>query len=330
MNARADYSLAALDEAAERVYAVMSPTPQLHWPLLSELTGAEVWIKHENHTPIGAFKVRGGINYVHALRERAPEVTELVAASTGNHWQSVIYAARRAGLKATVVVPQGNNLEKSASMRALGAELVEHGADFNVAFDHAKSLALTRGAHLFESYHHDLVRGVSSYALELFRGAPALDAIYVPIGMGSGCNGVVAARNALGLDTQIIGVVSEHAPAYLHSFNQRQVVTSNQCETFAEGLAVRIPHVGALEMILSGVERVVTVSDDELAESMRNLFSATHNVAEGAGASAFAALYKERLQMSGKRVAAVLSGGNIDRPRYAQALAGQTPRQSGR
>ncbi|MEM7404178.1 MAG: threonine dehydratase [Pseudomonadota bacterium] len=320
-----DYSLAALDAAAERVHAVLPPTPQQHWPLLSELVGAEVWVKHENHTPVGAFKVRGGINYVHQLKARDPNVAEVVAASTGNHGQSVIYAARRGGLKATIVVPEGNNPEKSASMRALGADLVEHGADFNVSFDHAKTLAGERRAHLFESYHPDLVRGVSSYALELFRGAPELDAVYVPIGMGSGCNGVVAARDALGLDTEVIGVVAEQAPAYLHSFRSGAPVQSNLCATFAEGLAVRIPHAEALQMILNGVSRVVAVSEDDLAESMRQLFSATHNIAEGAGASAFAALMNEREEMAGKRVAVVISGGNMDRARYLEVLAGGTP-----
>jgi threonine dehydratase len=320
-----DYTLADLDAAAARVYAVMPPTPQQHWPLLSAQIGAEVWVKHENHTPIGAFKVRGGINYVHELQLREPQIREVVAASTGNHGQSVIYAARRAGLAATVVVPVGNNPEKSASMRALGAQLIEHGGDFNEAFDHARALAASRSAHLFESYHRDLVRGVSSYALELFRGAPQLDVVYVPIGMGSGCNGVVAARDALNLDTQIVGVVAQQAPAYLHSFTQAQPISSNQCNTFAEGLAVRVPHAGALEMILTGVERVVAVSESEIASAMCTLFSATHNVAEGAGASAYAALTKERMQVAGKRVAVVISGGNIDRARYLQVLSGEVP-----
>ena len=266
-----DYSLEALKAAAARVHAVMPATPQQHWPLLSEATGVEVFAKHENHTPVGAFKVRGGINYVHKLREREPHTTEVVAASTGNHGQSVVYAARRHQLKATVVVPEGNNPEKSASMRALGAELVEYGKDFNVALEHARELATARGAHLFESYHPDLVAGVASYALELFEGAPALDAVFVPVGMGSGCNGVVAARDALGLSTRVIGVVAENAPAYLHSFTQRTPVSSNICQTFAEGLAVRIPHPEALAMILDGVDHITAVTDDEMAEAMRVL-----------------------------------------------------------
>jgi threonine dehydratase len=324
------YSLSELEAAAERVHAVMPATPQQHWPLLSELVGCEVWAKHENHTPIGAFKVRGGINYVHGLLQRDPDVKEVVAASTGNHGQSVVYAARRAGLTATIVVPSGNNPEKTASMRALGADVVEHGADFNVALEQAHTIAQLRNAHLFESYHPDLVRGVASYALELFRGAPPLDTVYVPIGMGSGCNGVIAARDALGLNTTIVGVVAELAPAYLHSFAARAPVISNVCETFAEGLSVRIPHPDALEMILGGVDRVVAVSEDEIAQAMREIFSATHNVAEGAGASALAALKTEKHLVRDKRVGIVISGGNMDSPRYLKVLAGETPLMSGR
>lgn len=321
----ADFSLSALDAAAERVHRVIAPTPQQHWPLLSERVGAEVWVKHENHTPVGAFKVRGGINYVHGLLERDPDVKAVVAASTGNHGQSVVYAARRANLAATIVVPEGNNPDKNAAMRALGAELIEHGADFNAAFDHATSLASERGAHLFESYHDDLVRGVASYGLELFRGAPPLDVVYVPIGMGSGCNGVVAARDALGLSTRIVGVVAQGAPAYLQAFESRAPVRSNHCDTFAEGLAVRVVHPRALKMLLDGVERVVAVSDDAMAEAMRLYFSATHNVVEGAGAAPLAALLAEAGQVGGQHVAVVASGGNIDRARYTRVLQGETP-----
>ena len=319
------YDLASMEEAAARVHAVIPLTPQYPWPLLAERTGCEVWLKHENHTPTGAFKVRGGINYVDGLKQREPELEGVIAASTGNHGQSVVYAARRAGLRAVIVVPEGNNHEKNAAMRAFGAELIEHGRDFNVALELAEDLARERSLHLFPSYHEDLVRGVGSYALELFRGAPELDTVYVPIGMGSGCNGVVAARDALGLKTKVVGVVAEKAPSYLHSFEQRTPVRTNTCDTFAEGLAVRIPHPEALQMILGGVERVVPVSEDEMAEAMRAIFSATHNVAEGAGASAFAALTKEQARMQGKRVGVIVSGGNIDRPRYVKVLSGETP-----
>jgi threonine dehydratase len=319
------YDLASMEEAAARVHAVIPPTPQYVWPLLAEVTGCEVWLKHENHTPTGAFKVRGGINYVDGLKRREPDLAGVIAASTGNHGQSVTFAAKRVGLGTTIVVPEGNNPEKNAAMRGFGAELIEHGRDFNVSLELAADLAKERGLHLFPSYHADLVRGVGSYAMELFCGAPDLDTVYVPIGMGSGCNGVVAARDALGLKTRIIGVVAEKAPCYLHSFEQKTPVPTNSCDTFAEGLAVRIPHPEALAMILAGVERVVAVGEDEMAEAMRVIFSATHNVAEGAGASAFAALMKERETMQGKRVGVIVSGGNIDRPRYNRVLAGETP-----
>lgn len=319
------YDLAAMEEAADRVHAVIPPTPQYAWPLLAEAAGCEVWLKHENHTPTGAFKVRGGLNYVDGLKRREPGIAGVVAASTGNHGQSVAFAAQRAGLSATIVVPEGNNPEKNAAMRGFGAELIEHGRDIGVSFELAAGLAKERDLHLFPSYHGDLVRGVGSYAMELFRGAPDLDTVYVPIGMGSGCNGVVAARDALGLKTKVVGVVAERAPCYLHSFARGTPVPTNGCDTFAEGLAVRVPHPEALAMILAGVERIVPVSEDEMAEAMRTIFSATHNVAEGAGAGAFAALMKERETMAGKRVGVIVSGGNIDRPRYNLVLAGETP-----
>ena len=319
------FDLESLDQAAERVYAMMAPTPQHQWPLLSQKAGAEVWLKHENCSPVGSFKVRGGINYVHELMAADPSVQGLVAASTGNHGQSVVFSARRAGLEAVIVVPEGANPEKCAAMAARGAELVYHGKDFNEAFDHAHTLAEERGWHLFESYHPHLVQGVSTYALELFRGVPDIDTVYVPIGMGSGCNGVVAARDALGLDTVIVGVVAEKAPAYLHSFANKTPISTNSNATFAEGLAVRIPHPGALAMILEGVERVVAVSEDELAQGIRDIFACTHHVAEGAGASTVAAIMKERDDISGQRVAAIISGGNIDTERYLQVLSGHTP-----
>jgi len=307
------------------VHELMEPTPQHHWPLLSEQAGAEVWLKHENCSPIGSFKVRGGINYVHELLEARPGIKGVVGASTGNHGQSVVFSARRRGLQAAIVVPLGANPEKCAAMEARGADLVYHGKDFNEAFDHAQALAVERDWHLFESYHPHLVQGVASYALELFQGVADIHTVYVPVGMGSGCNGVVAARDALALPTQVVGVVAEKAPAYLYSFARKKPVSTNTNATFAEGLAVRIPHPEALEMLVSGVERIVTVSEDEMAQAMRDIFSCTHHVAEGAGASTLAALMKERDCLAGKRVAAIVSGGNIDTERYLQVLAGKTP-----
>jgi threonine dehydratase len=279
-------------------------------------------VKHENHTPVGAFKLRGGIVYMDQLRRREPEVTGVIAATRGNHGQSVALAAARAGLRATIVTPHGNSREKNAAMKALGAELIEHGADFQEALEYASELARERRLHFVPSFDRALVLGVASYALELFRGAPPLDAVYVPVGLGSGICGMIAARDALGLKTEVIGVVAAGAPAYALSFAAGKPIEAGLPQTIADGVACRVPDPDALEIILRGASRIVTVTDDEIEAAMRHLFSDTHNVAEGAGAAALAALLQEGEQMRGKRVAVVLSGGNIDRDLYARILAG--------
>jgi threonine dehydratase len=301
----------------------MPSTPQYRWPLLCERAGAEVWVKHENHTPIGAFKVRGGVTYMDRLKRAEPGVTGVVAATRGNHGQSIALAARRAGLRPVIVAPHGNSVEKNAAMRALGAELIEHGHDFQAAYEHAASLAAERGLHRLPSFHPWLVLGVASYGLELFRAVPDLDTVYVPIGLGSGICGTIAARNALGFKTKIVGVVSENAPTYALSFAKRAPVSTNSADTIADGMACRVPDNDALAIILAQAERVVTVSEDEITAAMRHYFTDTHNIAEGAGAAPLAALLKERNKMVGKRVALVLSGGNIDREKYAEVLHGR-------
>ncbi len=299
----------------------MPPTPQIRWPLLCARAGAEVWVKHENHTPTGAFKVRGGIVYMDHLRRREPAVTGVIAATRGNHGQSVAFAASRAGLRSVIVVPHGNGTEKNAAMRAFGAELIEHGADFQEAYEYTTGLAASEHLHLVQSFDEALVAGVGTYALELFRAIAGLDAVYVPIGMGSGICGTIAARDALGLTTEIIGVVAAGAPAYALSFTAKKPVPTTSAETIADGLACRVPAPSALEIILSGASRVVTVDDAEIQAAMRHLFSDTHNAAEGAGAAAFAALLKEHDRMEGRRVAVILSGGNVDREIFARTLA---------
>ncbi len=314
-------SLQRLEQAAGLVHAVMPPTPQYCWPLLSARAGCEVWVKHENHTPIGSFKVRGGIRYMAALRRAEPGVTGVLAATRGNHGQSVAFAAGRAGLAAVVVAPHGNSVEKNAAMRALGAEIVEHGHDFQAAYEHARGLAAARGLHMLASYHPWLVEGVASYGLELMRAVPGLDAVYVPIGLGSGISGTIAARDALGLGTQVVGVVAETAPAYALSFEARRPVATETAETMADGVACRVPVEAALETIWRGAERVVRVSEAEIMAAMRHIYTDTHNLAEGAGAAALAALLKERRAMAGKKVALVLSGGNVDRPLYARVIS---------
>lgn len=314
-------TLAELESAAALVHSVMAPTPQYSWPLLNERAGIELWVKHENHTPLGAFKVRGGLVYVAELAKHKRTLAGVVAATRGNHGQSVAFAARRVGLRAVIVVPHGNSVEKNAAMRALGAELVEHGHDFQAAYEHAVALAVQEDLHPFRSFHPLLVAGVGTYALELFRGAPELDTVYVPIGLGSGICGVIAARDALGLATRVVGVTAANAAAYAQSFERKEAVSTNSADTIADGMACRVPEPAALEIIFRGAERMVTVEEDEIKAAMRHYFTDTHNVAEGAGAAALAALLKERERMQGKRVGLILSGGNIDRPVYRQVLA---------
>lgn len=312
-----------LGAAAQIVHAALAPTAQIRWPLLRARTGAEVWVKHENHGPVGAFKLRGGIVYVDGLARRAAHpAAGLIAATRGNHGQSIAYAAARAGMRATIVVPHRNSCEKNASMRALGAELIEHGRDFQEALEFAQRMAIERGLHLVPSFDPALVRGVASYALEFFGAVADLDTVYVPIGLGSGICATIAAREALGLRTKVVGVVAENAPAYALSFAAGRVVTTESADTMADGVACRVPDNGALAAILAGADRIVEVSEDEIRGAMRHLYTDTHNLAEGAGAAALAGLLKERERMAGKRVAVVQSGGNVDREVFAGVLAG--------
>jgi len=315
------FPLDLLEAAAARVHAAVPPTPQYHWPLLSRRLGAETWVKHENHTPLGAFKIRGGIVHLENLKRANPGLAGVIAATRGNHGQSIAFAAARVGIRAVIVAPHGNSVEKNAAMAALGAELIEHGHDFQAALEHAQALARERGLCMVESYNDDLVAGVASYALELFRGSPPLDAVYVPIGLGSGITGTIAARDALGLATEIVGVVAENAPAYALSFARRAKVSTNSADTIADGVACRVPNDAALARILSGAARVVAVSEDEIRAAMRLAFSATHNVAEGAAAAPLAAALKERAGLAGKRIALVMSGGNVDRAAFARVLS---------
>ncbi len=315
-------SLGELESAAALIYTVMPPTAQHCWPLLSARAGTEVWVKHENQTPVGAFKVRGGLVYLDHLRRTKPDVAGVVTATRGNHGQSIGLAARRLGLRAAVVVPRGNGLEKNAAMRALGVELIEQGHDFQAALETAADVAAERNWHLVPAFHPLLVRGVGTYALEFLRSVPDLDTVYAPIGMGSGICGLVAAREALGLRTKIVGVVSDAAPAYAISFAAGHPVSHDVTTQIADGMACRTPVAEALEIIRWGAERVVQVSDREVEAAMRILFTDTDNVAEGAGAAALAALHAERRTMSGKRVGVVLSGGNVDRDVLARVLRG--------
>lgn len=319
-------SLADIEAAARLVRGTIAPTPQYCWPLLAERLGAEVWVKHENHTPIGAFKLRGGLAYFDHLARSGDGARGVISATRGNHGQSVGFAARRFGLKATIVVPHGNSASKNAAMRALGVELVEHGDDFQAAREHAEALAGSRGLHMVPSFHPLLVSGVATYSLELLRAVPGIEVAYVPIGLGSGICGMVAARDALGLRTEIVGVVSAEAPAYARSFAARRPVEQPARTLLGDGMACRVPEPAALEVIWRGVERIVEVSDGELAAAMRLLFDCTHNVAEGAGAAALAAAHQERARIAGRKVAVVLSGGNVDGEVFAEVLQKRSAR----
>ena len=314
------FSLAAIEDAAARVHRAMPPTAQYAWPLLAARVGAEIWVKHENHTPVGAFKVRGGILHMADLAKARPGLPGVIAATRGNHGQSIAFGAGRAGLKATIVVPHGNSVEKNAAMRAQGAELVEHGHDFQAALEHCRALADARGLHFVGSFLPDLVLGVSTYAWEFFKGAPALTRVYVPIGLGSGICGVIAARDALGLKTEVVGVVAENAPSYALSFEAKKPVSTNSADTLADGMACRVPVEAALETIWKGAARIVRVSEAQIRAAMRAYFSDTHNVAEGAGAAPLAAALAEKTLNRGRRVGLILSGGNVDRDAFARIL----------
>jgi threonine dehydratase len=317
-------SLDEIESAAALVRAAMPPTPQYAWPLLARRLGAEVWVKHENHTPTGAFKVRGGLVYLDGLARREPGCPGIVSATRGNHGQSLAFAARRVGVPVTIVVPRGNSVEKNAAMRAFGAELVEHGEDFQDASEHAARLAAERGLHRVPSFHRDLVRGVATYWLELFRAVPELDVAFVPIGLGSGLCGALAAREALGARVRIVGVVSAHAPAYARSIAAGRPVDAPVSTRIADGMACRVADPTALSLMIGRVDEVIEVDDDEVERAMKALYVDTHNVAEGAGAAALAAamrLARERPEsIRGRRIGVTLCGGNVDHGAFARVL----------
>jgi threonine dehydratase len=313
-------TLADLETAAAVVYRAMSPTPQQRWPLLDARAGARVWVKHENQTPVGAFKIRGGLVYFDALTRRSGAIAGVVAATRGNHGQSIGFAARQYRIPAAIVVPHGNSPGKNDAMRALGVELIEEGRDFQASLEAAARIAAERGWHMVPSFDRLLVEGVASYALELFRAAPDLETLYVPIGLGSGICGAIAARDALGLRTQIAAVVAASAPAYARSLAAGRPVSHDAATRIADGMACRTPVPDALDQIRAGIDRVVEVSDDQIEEAMRAIYDDTHNVAEGAAASSVAAMLSERDRIRGRSVAVVLTGANVDRPVFARVL----------
>jgi threonine dehydratase len=310
-----------ITSACRIVYDEMPPTPQYRWPMLCERLGMEVWVKHENHTPVGAFKIRGGLVYFDHLARSGQIPAGVISATRGNHGQSVGYAARRYGIPATIVVPRGNSLEKNAAMRALGVKLIEFGDDFQASREYAGDLAGKQSLHMVPAFHPKLVTGVATYSLELFRNVADIDVVYVPIGLGSGICGMMAARDALNLKTRVVGVVSVHASAYAKSFSAGQAVESEVTTVLADGMACRVPEPASLDLILQGVDRIVQVTDEEVAAAMGMMYECTHNVCEGAGAAALAAAAQESTRLAGKKVAIVASGGNVDRDVFARVLA---------
>jgi threonine dehydratase len=312
-----------IEEVARLVCKFMAPTPQYVWPLLCRRAGATVWVKHENHTPTGAFKIRGGITFIDWLRRTNPRVAGIVTATRGNHGQSQARAATAAGLKAKMIVPHGNSVEKNASMRAFGAEVVEFGRDFDEARVEAMRLADAEDLFMVPPFHREIVRGVATYAHELFTAVATLDTVYVPIGCGSGICGVITVRDLMGLKTKVVGVVSTEAQAAKLSFESGRLTETASANTIADGLAVRVPVAQAFALYAKGADRIVAVSDDEVAEAMCIYYCDTHNLAEGAGAAPLAALLKEQDETQGKEVGVILSGGNVDLNVYAAILAGK-------
>jgi threonine dehydratase len=316
------FALDQIEAAAQVVYRSFQATPQYRWGLLSERLGTDCWVKHENQTPVGAFKIRGGLTYFDKLKKTNALPKEVISATRGNHGQSIGWAARAHGVACTIVVPHGNSLEKNAAMRALGVTLIEHGADFQESREHAMALAEQRGAHMVPSFHSDLVLGVSTYWLEFFKAVPQLDVVYVPIGMGSGAAAVISAKLALGHQAKIVGVVSSHATSYADSIAAGRVVESAVSTVLADGMSCRRADQAALDILIPHLDHIALVTDDEVAAAMRAIYVDTHNVAEGAGAASFAAAMQERAQLKGQVVGTTLCGGNVDAAVFAKVLAG--------
>jgi threonine dehydratase len=325
VSSSAPFTVADLDQACDLVRRWVPATPMYAWPLLAQALGTEVWVKHENHTPTGAFKVRGGLVYADRLCRQRPQVKGIISATRGNHGQSLAFAGRARGLDVTIVVPEGNSPDKNAAMRGFGAEVLVHGHDFQAARERSVELAAERGLEAVPPYHPDLVLGVATYARELFEAAPDLDAVYVPVGMGSGISGLIGVRDLMGLRTEIVGVVSDRAPATALSFAAGQVVATDSAATFVDGVACRVPDPVAVATINAGAARVLQVGEDAAADAVRMMLDRTHNLAEPAGALALAGALSERSALAGRRVAVVQTGGNIDAAMLADILAGITP-----
>jgi len=313
-------ALQEIEAAAQVVYREFQATPQYRWALSSQRLGSDCWVKHENHTPVGAFKIRGGLTYFDRLRQNGALPAHVISATRGNHGQSIGWAARAHGVACSIVVPMGNSLEKNAAMRALGVTLIEHGSDFQASREYAMALAAQTGAHMVPSFHPDLLRGVSTYWWEFFKAVPQLDVVYVPVGQGSGVCSAIAAKLALGHKARIVGVVSSHATTYADSLAAGRVVEAPVTTELADGMACRVADKEALDIMTPQLDHIVKISDAEVAQAMRDLYADTHNVAEGAGAASFAAAMQERHALRGQVVGTTISGGNVDAPALARVL----------
>ena len=311
-----------LADATRIVAAHVPVTPAYRWPLLERVTGTPTWVKHENATPTGAFKVRGGLVFAERLTREANAVPGLIAATRGNHGQSVAYAAREHGLPATIVVPEGNSPDKNASMAAFGADLVVYGRDFQESLEHARSLAAERGLVFVPSFHPDLVAGVATGAAELHAQAGPLDVIYAPVGLGSGVCAHLAVRDLRGAATEIVGVVADRAPAHALSFAAGRPVSTPDADTFVDGVATRTPVPEAVAAMVAGVARFVRVSEEDAADAMRILWQTTHQMPEPAGAIGLAGLLGDTGRRPGATAAVIMSGGNCDTELIGRVILG--------
>ena len=318
----------ALDAAVALVGQVVPPTPQYRWPRLCEALGTEMWLKHEDQTPTGAFKVRGGVVYVDDVRRRreaGEAVAGIASATRGNHGQSLALSGTRLGVPVLVGVPECNSADQNRAIEAHGAELLVAGADFEETRAQVAREAERRGYELVPAFHPLLVAGVATYWLEFFTVRPDLDVVYVAIGMGSGICAAIGVRDLLGLDTEVVGVVTEGAPTWALSLEAGEVVPTDAARTWCDGVATRNPPPEAFDVVRRGAARVLRVSDEQAADACRLLFDTTHHVAEGAAGVVLAGAWQERDRLRGREVGAVLCGANVDRDVFREVLAGGTP-----
>jgi threonine dehydratase len=312
------FNLKQLEQAAAIVHKTIRPTLQHNWPQLCQSTGCDVWVKHENHTPTTAFKVRGGMHLLHQISRSPDRPKGLISATRGNHGQSLAFAGSRADIPVSIVVPENNNQDQNRAIKSLGAELIIFGEDFEAARLHSLDLQQEYGYEPIPPFCRDLVVGVASYALEFLSTIKDMHTVYVPIGMGSGICGLIKTRDLLGLKTEIVGVVAEGAPTFSQSFEAGKIIPTKSVNTIADGVATRAPLEEAFDIILAGASRIVTVSDELIKAAMLQYYQSTHNLAEGAGAAPLAALNKERAKMKGKKVGLILTGGMIDLNRFIE------------